>query len=93
MLNAFFKVGNLRFKSFDKPFGYLAQEHTALATRIEEGGIGILEQLLREHVYNLVCQFGRSENLVIAQVRYTGKDVGIVDVSELLVSGKTFLRP
>jgi hypothetical protein len=68
MLYAFLQVGNLLFKSFDKSLCNLAQEHTALATGIEELGVGILKQLLWEHVNNLVCQFGRSEHLIVAQV-------------------------
>jgi hypothetical protein len=68
MLYALLQVGNLLFKSFDKTLGYLTKEHTALATGIEERGVGILEQLLWEHVNNLVCQFGRSEHLIVAQV-------------------------
>jgi hypothetical protein len=68
MLYALLQVGNLLFKSFDKSLGYLAKEHTALATGIEERGVGILEQLLWEHINNLVCQFGRSEHLIVAQV-------------------------
>jgi hypothetical protein len=68
MFQTFFKVGNLWFQPFDESLGYLAQEHTALATGIEERGVGILEQLLWEHVNNLVCQFGRSEHLIVAKV-------------------------
>jgi hypothetical protein len=66
MFDALLQVGDLRFKPLDEPFGYLAQKDTALATRVEESGIGVTEQLLRKHVDNLVGQFGRSKHFVVA---------------------------
>ena len=71
MLYTLFKVGYLLFKTFYQSFGYLAQENSALAARIEESGVGILEQLLWEHVDNFICQFGRGKHLIIAKIGYT----------------------
>jgi hypothetical protein len=82
MLNAFFKVGNLLLKSLNQPLGYFTQKNSTLATRIEESGIGVLEQLLWEHINNLVCQFGRSEHLIIAKIGNARKHVGIIDAFE-----------
>ena len=79
MLYTLFKVGYLLFKSFDKSFGNLTQKNATLATRVEESGIGVLEQLLWEHINNLVCQFGRSEHLIIAKIGNARKHVGIID--------------
>ena len=82
MLNAFFKVGNLSFKTFNQSFGYLTQEYTALATRVEKCSIGILEQLLWEHINDFICQFGRCKHLVIAKIGNARKHVGIIDAFE-----------
>ena len=82
MLNAFFKVGYLLFKTFNQSFGYLTQKNSTLATRIEESGVWVLEQLLWEHINNLVSQFGRGEHLIIAKIGNTRKHVGIIDAFE-----------
>ena len=73
------KVGYLLFKSFNKSLGNLAQENSALAARIEESGVGVLEQLLWEHINDFVCQFRRGEHLIIAEFGNTRKHVGIID--------------
>ena len=85
MFQTFFKVGNLWFQSFDKSLSYLSQKHAALATRVEECGVGVLKQLLWKHVDNLVCQFGRCEYLVVAQVGYARQYVGVVDCVEQVI--------
>ena len=82
MLNALFKVGDLLLKSFNKAFGYLTQKNATFATRVDESGIGVLEQLLWEHINNLVCQFRRSEHLIIAKIGNARKHVGIIDAFE-----------
>ena len=82
MLYTLFKVGYLLFKSFDKSFGNLTQKNSTLATRVEESGVGVLEQLLREHINNLVRQFRRGKHLIIAKIGYTRKHVGIIDAFE-----------
>ena len=80
MLQTLFKVGNLMFETFYQSFGNFSEEHTALATRVEEGGIGILKQLLRKHIDNLVGQFGRSKHLIITKIGYARQYVRIIDV-------------
>ena len=68
MLYTLFKVGYLLFKPFNQSLGNLTQKNSAFATRVEECGVGILEQLLWEHINNLVSQFGRGKHLIIAKI-------------------------
>ena len=82
MFYTLLKVGYLPFKSFNKSLGNLAQDNSALAARIEESGVGVLEQLLWEHINNLVCQFGRGEHLIITKIGNARKHVGIIDAFE-----------
>ena len=82
MLYTLFKVGDLLLKSFNKSLGNLAQENSALAARVKESGIEVLEQLLWEHINNLVCQFGRGEHLIITKIGNARKHVGIIDAFE-----------
>ena len=75
-------VWYLLFKTFNQSFGNLTQKNSTLATRIEESGIGVLEQLLWKHINNLVSQFRRSKYLIITKICYTRKHVGIIDAFE-----------
>ena len=79
MLQSLLEVGHLSLQPFDESLGYLAEEDTALAAGVKEGGVGVLKQLLWEHVDNLVGQFGRCEHLVVAQVRDAREYIGVVD--------------
>lgn len=89
MLYTLFKVGYLLFKTFNQSFGNLTQKNATLATRVEENGIGVLEQLLWEHINNIVSQFGRGEHLIIAKIGNTRKHVGIIDGKRN--TGKNFM--
>ena len=82
MFYTLLKGGYLPFKSLNKSLGNLAQENSALAARIEESGVGVLEQLLWEHINDFVCQFRRGKHLVIAKIGKTRKHVGIIDAFE-----------
>ena len=79
MFNALFKVWDLSLKSAKQSLGYLTKKHAAFATWVEKCGVGILKQLLREHIDNLVGQFGWCEHLVVAQVRDAREYIGVVD--------------
>ena len=79
MLQSSLEVGHLSLQSLDESLGYLAEEDTALAAGVKKSSIGVLKQLLWEHVDNLVGQFGRCEHLVVTQVRDAREHIGVVD--------------
>ena len=79
MLQSLLEVGDLRLQSLDQSLRYLAEKYAALAAWVEKRGVGVLKQLLWEHVDNLVGQFGRCEHLVVTQVRDAREYIGVVD--------------
>ena len=80
MIDTFLTVSNILFQALVKPFDNLAEEHSALAERIQELCVRALEKILREKVKDAVRQFRRGEDLIVAQVRQTVEHIGVITV-------------
>ena len=80
MVDALLQVGNLLFQPCQQPFGNLAQEDTAFATRVKKARLAGTEQLLWQQVEHSVSQLGRGEDLIAAQIGQTIEDVGAIRV-------------
>ena len=90
MVDAFLKVRDLIFKTFDKPLSYFPKEDTTFACRVKELCIRIFKQILRQHIQHLVCHFGRSEDFIIRQIRKAEKHIGVIDLAEDIGSPDLF---
>ena len=64
VVDALLQVGYLFFEACQQPFGNLAQEDTAFATRVEKPRFAGTEQLGRQQVEHTVGQLGRSEDFI-----------------------------
>ena len=80
MIDALLQVGNLLFQPCQQPFGNLAQEDTAFATRVKKARLAGTEQLLWQQVEHSVGQLGRGEDLIAAQIGQAIEDVGAIVV-------------
>lgn len=68
MVDTLLQVGDLSFQPSQQPLGNLAQEDTALRTRVEKASLRTAEQLLRQQVQHPVGQLRRGEDLIAAQI-------------------------
>ena len=80
MVDALLQVGYLLFQTCQQPFGNLAQEDTAFATRVKKARLAGTEQLLWQQVEHSVGQLGRGEDLIAAQIGQAIEDVGAIVV-------------
>ena len=80
MVDALLQVGNLLFQPCQQPFGNLAKEDTAFATRVKKARLAGTEQFLWQQVEHSVSQLGRGEDLIAAQIGQAIEDVGAIVV-------------
>ena len=78
VVNSFLQVREYRFQADQQPLCDFTQEHPAFTGGIQEFGIRIAEQFLRQHIQHGVCHIRRCENFVVAEVCYAGQHVRIV---------------
>ena len=78
MVDALLQIWNLLFQPCQQSFGYLAQEDTAFAARVEKARLAGTEQLLRQQVEHSVGQLGRGEDHIAAQIGQAIEDVGAI---------------
>ena len=80
MVNALLQVRYLFLQSRQESFGNLAQEDTALATRVKKARLAGTEQLLWQQVEHSVGQLWRGEDLIAAQIGQAIENVGTIVV-------------
>ncbi len=68
VVDALLQIGDLGLQPFDEPLGDLPQKYPGFAGRVQEGGIGVGEQLLGKHVQHLIGHLRRGEHLVIGVI-------------------------
>lgn len=106
MFQPLIEVGEARFQPFNEPLRDLPEENARLAGRVQECGVRVAEQLLRQHVQHPVYNFGRRENLIVGKISKAVQHIGIVNIVEKILShriapsdsakhivSKTCLRP
>ena len=59
------QVWHLRLPAYNQALGDLSQKHTRFAGRVQEGGIWVPKQLLRQRIQHLVDDIRRRENLIV----------------------------
>lgn len=79
VVDALLTVGHLCLQAAVETLHYLAQEDATLGEGVEERGVGVAEQLLRQHVQHLIGERGRREHLVVREVRQAVQHVGVVE--------------
>lgn len=67
------------FQSDQESLCDFAQKDPAFAGGVQEGGVRVLEELLRKQVQHCVRHIGGRKDLVVGEVCQTGQDVRVVD--------------